>query len=146
MEGGHVQLYTTGIPLVIVVLIVMMILVFIDGACRDGDDCGDGDNDDTQASESHPRGNLGFFAPNCHIHGIGGGESDHKKATQKNHQSLSGHSEDIFVPEIHNPNITLNAYQVISSLSFSPNYLQQNNPSSHHHHCLPSNLPVNLQH
>ena len=38
------------------------------------------DNDDTQASESHPGGNLGFFAPNCHIHGIGGGEKDHKTA------------------------------------------------------------------
>ena len=33
-----------------------------------------------KASESHPGGKLGFFAPNCQVHGIGGGEGDHKTA------------------------------------------------------------------
>jgi hypothetical protein len=72
-----------------------------------------------QAVESHRGGRLGFFAPNCHIHVIAG-----------------RHSEDIFVPDIRNPEVTLNGYQAIQNwLEDSGPYVAVDPPSRHNPGC-----------
>jgi len=50
----------------------------------------------TKAVENHPGGRLGFFSPNCNLHVINGGQL-----------------ENIFVPDLNNPDVSLNAFQAI---------------------------------